>query len=78
MPSDLAVVMAMLKQERKERISVPVAPSTFSDDVASIHGRRLVPVRACLIMLDVGNNYNSPQNRSWSTCPLKPPACASV
>ena len=37
-PSDLAIVMAMLQQERKERVDVAVSPSTFADDVAAIHG----------------------------------------
>lgn len=37
-PTDVAVVMAVLQEDRKERIDVPVPLSTFSDDVATIHG----------------------------------------
>lgn len=37
-PSDLAVVKALLSQEKKERLSVDVPPSTFAQDVVAIHG----------------------------------------
>ncbi|KAK9804488.1 hypothetical protein WJX73_008895 [Symbiochloris irregularis] len=37
-PSDLAVVKALLHQEKKERMSVDVPPSTFAQDIAAIHG----------------------------------------
>ena len=38
MPSDLAVVTAMLQQERVDRTDVPTPVSTFPEDIAAIHG----------------------------------------
>ena len=61
-PSDLTVVMAVLKQERKERINVPVAASTFSDDVASIHGG----AQHCLAVVRGGTMRKGVQDRHFS------------
>ena len=60
-PSELAIVKALLKQERRERVDVPVPGSTFPDDVATIHGapcntasgQKHTPIQCSLIPLPI-------------------------
>ena len=40
-PGDLEIVAAALKRDRKQRLAVPICPSTYEADVASVHGARL-------------------------------------
>ena len=38
MPGDVEIVAAAMKRDRKARLAVPICPSTFEADIASMHG----------------------------------------
>ena len=46
-PGDVEIVAAAMKRDRKARLAVPICPSTFEADIASMHGTLL----GCIDML---------------------------